>query len=58
MAALDDIDRPLSLSSMSEQTEAAMRQMMLVARQMQHSCKNILRALAGNPSAVTAILKG
>ena len=56
-ALLDDIDRPLSMNSMSEQTEAAMRQMMLVARQMQHSCKNILRAFSSNPSAMTAILK-
>ena len=54
---LMDDERPMSVNSISDQTEAAMRQMMLVARQMQNSCKNILRAFSTNPSAVTSILK-
>ena len=39
------------------QAESAMRNLQLVARQMQQSCKNILRAFSMNPAGMTAIVK-
>lgn len=49
--------RPSTGMSMTSQAENAMRNLLLVARQMQHSCKNILRAFSRNPSTMTAVLK-
>lgn len=49
--------RPGSAASGTSKADNAMKSLLLVARQMQHSCKNILRAFSTNPAAVTAILK-
>lgn len=44
-------------SSGGSQVENAMRSLSLVAKQMQFSCKNIMRAFSLNPAAQTAVLK-
>ncbi len=49
--------RPTSATSVSSQVDSAMRNLSHVAKQMQVSCKNILRAFSENPAAVTAVLK-
>lgn len=49
--------RPPSATSMGSQADMAMRNLQLVAKQMQHNCKNILRAFSANPSAMTTVLK-
>lgn len=49
--------RPDSACSISSQADAALRNLGLVAKQMQESCKNILRGFSLNPSTLTSILK-
>lgn len=53
----DASSRPASAASISSQTDAAMRNLSLVAKQMQTSCKNIMRSFASNPTAINAIAK-
>ena len=49
--------RPESVSNISIQADAAMRNLGLVATQIQQSCKNILRGFSINQSALTSILQ-
>ena len=49
--------RPMSAKSTNSQADEAMRNLSLLAKHMQASCKNILRAFAVNPSAISAVLK-
>lgn len=49
--------RPGSGSSTSSQANSGMRSLALVARQMQQSCKNIVRAFARDPAAMANVLK-
>jgi hypothetical protein len=53
----DSNSQPSSLASFDSKLEMTMKSLQHVARQMQHSCKNILRAFSSNPSAMTAVLK-
>ena len=46
-----------SSSSITSQLNMTMRNLALVAKQMQFSCKNILRAFSTDPSALNAVLK-
>lgn len=46
-----------TLAQVQEQAEAAMHNLQLVAKQMQHSTKNILRAFSLDTAAVSVILK-
>lgn len=46
-----------SSSHKESQVDSAMRNLTLVAKQMQYSCKNILRAFSSDPSAMNAVLK-
>jgi hypothetical protein len=46
-----------SAGSITSQAEEAMRNLTLVAKQMQFSCKNILRGFCANPAAWTAVMK-
>lgn len=49
--------RSPSAASFGSQADMAMRNLQLVAQQMQSNCKKILRAFSASPSAVTAVLK-
>ena len=53
----DSFSRPNSGGSFDSKLDVTMKSLQEVARQMQHSCKNILRAFSNNPSAMTAVLK-
>ena len=44
-------------ASISSKADEAMRSLTMVARQMQYSCKSILRGFAINPTAVNTILR-
>ena len=46
-----------SAGSISSKADEAMRSLTMVARQMQYSCKNIMRGFAVNPTAVNTILR-
>ena len=49
--------RSNSVTSGRSQAEETMRNLALVARQIQYSCKNIIRAFSLNPAALNTILK-
>ena len=53
----DSLSRPSSVGSFDSKLDTAMKSLQHVARQMQNNCKNILRAFAQNPSAMTAVLR-
>ena len=55
--ALHDAFPQMSNIQITAQAEAAMSNLMLVTKQLQSSCKNILRHLLRNPSIVAALLK-
>ncbi len=52
----DNADRPTSAESAENQADVALRSLTMVARQMQFSCKNIIRAFAVNPTAINAVI--
>lgn len=49
--------RPTSAGSIGSRADEAMKSLTMVARQMQYSCKNIMRGFAVNPTAVNTILR-
>ncbi len=49
--------RPASADSITSQADSAMRNLALVAKQMQYSTKKVLRAFSLSPAALTTILK-
>ena len=49
--------RATSAGSITSQANETMRSLTMVARQMQYSCKNIMRGFAINPTAVNTILR-
>ena len=49
--------RATSAGSIGSQANEAMKSLTMVARQMQYSCKNIMRSFAVNPTAVNTILR-
>ena len=53
----DSGSRPSSGGSISSQADAAIHHLHLVAKQIQFSCKNILRAFSNHPSVMDSLLK-
>ena len=53
----DGGSRPGSGGSNASQSDTALRNLGLVAQQMQQSCKNIIRAFSRDPAAMTNVLK-